>query len=322
MRPETKFARWAEEADVFLKTLPYAQQEPRSLFGPMHYFIEMGGKRIRPVMALAAHAFSGGKESEMLSRACGIELFHNFTLIHDDVMDEAPVRRGKATVHQVWDLNTAILSGDLLMIEAYNLLFRGNPATARLCFERFNQAAAEVCIGQAMDMDFAKRETVTAEEYLQMIRYKTAVLLGTAIEIGGISAEADPDACAAMYAFGCTAGTAFQVWDDWLDCFGKAGETGKQTGGDILEKKKTLLVIRFLENASESDKKIFFRAFEQGDVEQVLELFHHAGIPEKIRNEVMAWRNEALDLLPKTGLSTEGYEFFSWLTDFFIARAY
>lgn len=314
------FQRWALEADQFLKGLPYANTHPASLYGPLHYFMEMGGKRIRPVLTLAAHHFSGGNETAILSRACGVELFHNFSLVHDDIMDQAPTRRGKETVHTRWNVNTAILSGDLMLIEAYRLLMSGNPATAFSVLNAFNRTAADVCIGQALDMDFEKTMQVSASAYLEMIEKKTAVLLGCALEIGGISAGLPASQSGKLYDFGCKAGLAFQLWDDWLDAFGRPDQTGKQPGGDVLAQKKTLLVIRFMEMTPPDVQARFLHAFHHGQVEEVLALWKKHQLPELIQEEVMVLRDEALAMIPATGLSSEGQDFLAWMTDFFIVR--
>jgi geranylgeranyl diphosphate synthase type II len=319
--PSARFQQWAMEADAFLTSLPYADRQPASLYDPLHYFMQMGGKRIRPVLTLAAHHFSGGTETAILSRACGIELFHNFSLVHDDIMDQAPTRRGKETVHTLWNTSTAILSGDLMLIEAYQLLMEGDASTALPVLKAFNRTAADVCIGQAFDMDFEKTMQVSAAQYLHMIEKKTAVLLGCALEIGGISAGLQPAQSQKLYEFGCKAGLAFQLWDDWLDAFGTPEQTGKQPGGDVLAKKKTLLVIRFMEQASPEAQGRFLHAFHHGKVEDVLHIWHQHQLPEHIRSEVMTLRDQAIALIPATGLSEEGQAFLTWMTDFFIVRA-
>jgi geranylgeranyl diphosphate synthase, type II len=320
IQPEALFQKWALEADAFLTSLPYANRKPASLYDPLDYFMKMGGKRIRPVLTLAAHYFSGGNEAAILSRACGVELFHNFSLVHDDIMDQAPTRRGKETVHTHWNVNTAILSGDLMLIEAYQLLMAGDTQTALAVLKSFNRTAADVCIGQAFDMEFEKTMQVSASEYLQMIEKKTAVLLGCALEIGGISAGLPEIQTQKLYEFGCKAGLAFQLWDDWLDAFGTPENTGKQPGGDVLAKKKTLLVIRFMEQASPEAQGRFLHAFHHGKVEDVLHIWHQHQLAEHIRAEVMTLRDQAIALIPATGLSEEGLAFLTWMTDFFIVR--
>ena len=213
----------------------------------------IGGKRIRPVLTLLSHELFGGQAENVLSQALAIEVFHNFTLMHDDIMDVAPLRRGQATVHEKWDTNVAILSGDGMMIQSYELLAKNQEAKFLPLFRTFNKTAWEVREGQAMDMQFEKRLDVTTEEYLEMIRLKTAALLGCALELGAIAADASEEDAKHIRLFGEHIGLSFQLRDDYLDAFGDPEKFGKQVGGDILANKKTYLLIRALETAEGDD---------------------------------------------------------------------
>lgn len=225
-------------------------REPKNLYDPMRYLLSIGGKRIRPLLTLmAADLFDAARVDDALHAAMAIELFHNFTLAHDDIMDKAPLRRGNPTLHEKWDVNTAILSGDNLMILAYAQLVKctRNYVPDLLCI--FNQMATEVCEGQQLDMDFEKEERVEMETYLRMIQLKTSVLLGAALQLGAIIAGAGEQQARELYSFGVNVGIAFQLQDDILDTFGNPEAFGKQAGGDILANKKTCLLIKAQELA-------------------------------------------------------------------------
>ncbi len=217
-------------------------EEPKNLYEPLRYFLNIGGKRTRPTLLLMAHKTLSPDWEASLNQAVAIELFHNFTLIHDDIMDNASVRRGVPTVHEKWNRDIAILSGDVLMVKAYQSLLM----EAKLPVEfmhLFNQTAVEVCNGQQMDMDFEERADVTLSEYMEMIRLKTAVLLACALKIGAMNGGADKDTAQLFYDFGINLGLGFQLQDDYLDSFGDEASFGKQIGGDILNDKKTFLSI-------------------------------------------------------------------------------
>lgn len=219
-------------------------REPRNLFDPLRYFLALGGKRMRPMLTILSGSIFDLPREESIHAALCIELFHNFSLIHDDIMDEAPVRRGKATVHTKWNSNIAILSGDVLFVEAYQQLAKYADARLPLLLKRFNETAIEVCQGQQLDMDFESRKDVTELEYIEMIRLKTSVLLGCALEFGAILANQDEETRSSLYQFGVSLGIAFQIQDDILDLYGDPELFGKQVGGDILSNKKTLLFLK------------------------------------------------------------------------------
>lgn len=224
------------------------EKEPKGLYSPIRYTLEGGGKRLRPLLLLASVAAFGADPERFSSQAAGIEMFHNFTLLHDDVMDNADVRRGRPTVHRKWDLSTAILSGDAMLTLASQLMMENLRSEAAVEVLRlFNTTAMEIYEGQQYDMDFERRDDVTVAEYMEMIRLKTSVLLGCAAKIGAIVAGASPDDASRLYEYGVKLGLAFQLQDDWLDTFGDPVIFGKAIGGDILNDKKTWLLINALQ---------------------------------------------------------------------------
>ncbi len=224
------------------------EEEPVNLRAPIHYILQLGGKRIRPLLTLLSYQLFKSDFDRVLPQATAIELFHNFTLMHDDIMDDAPLRRGKSTVHAKYDINTAILSGDAMLIMAYEHLIRNLTAgKAVKCQKVFSNVALQICEGQQYDMDFEKRDAVSIEEYIKMIRLKTAVLLGASMSIGGIVGGASKAATHHLYECGVNLGLAFQIKDDYLDVFGDSNKTGKQKGGDIIQGKKTILYLKALE---------------------------------------------------------------------------
>lgn len=220
---------------------------PNELYDPMNYILQLGGKRLRPVTTLlAAQLFSDDLKSA-IPAAKALEVFHNFTLVHDDIMDKAPLRRGKETVHEKWNENIAILSGDTLLIEVYNHFLEGEYSNLPDILKVFNKTAVEVCEGQQLDMNFETRNDVSIEEYVNMIRLKTSVLVGGAFKIGALVAQANEEDAELIYDFGMNLGIAFQLQDDYLDCFGDPEKFGKQVGGDIISNKKTFMMLKALE---------------------------------------------------------------------------
>lgn len=219
------------------------QGEPSNLYEPCNYFLQIGGKRLRPTLLLLANELFGGHAEDALPAALAIEYFHNFTLIHDDVMDKAPVRRGFVTVHEKYNLNTAILSGDTLLIKAYQCLNKVDERCFKKIVEVYTQTAIEVCEGQQYDIDFETMEDVSHEAYIEMIRLKTAVLLAASMKIGAILGNADDKDADLLYTYAENLGIGFQIQDDILDCYGDEKLVGKQPGGDIIQNKKTLLLI-------------------------------------------------------------------------------
>lgn len=226
------------------------QREPYGLYAPIAYALEGGGKRLRPTLALMACRMFGGDEEKALPVALALEIFHNFTLLHDDVMDQAPVRRGRPTVHVRWDDNTAILSGDQMMTEAYVQLEQVEPSLLPRVLHLFNAMATDIWRGQQLDMEFEKREKVSVDEYIEMVRLKTSVLLGAALQLGGLMAGACESDLTLLYRIGERIGLAFQIQDDVLDVWGDERTFGKRIGGDIVQNKKSLVQILALENAN------------------------------------------------------------------------
>lgn len=225
-------------------------QHPGELYEPIKYIMSLSGKRFRPLLTLLAASIYSNDWHKAIKPAMAVEVFHNFTLMHDDIMDRAPLRRGKETVHEKWNANTAILSGDVMLIKAYDLLLDIPAEALRTVIARFNQTAAEVCEGQQLDMNFETRWNVTEAEYLEMIRLKTSVLLGFALELGGIISGADRKSTQLLYSAGENMGIGFQLKDDLLDVYGDPEKFGKQVGGDIISNKKTFLLIEALTQAS------------------------------------------------------------------------
>ncbi|MFM7618490.1 MAG: polyprenyl synthetase family protein [Bacteroidota bacterium] len=264
---------YLEEIEKELFTNPLNPQTA-NLVDPIHYLLQIGGKRIRPILTLMSAKLFGGKTTDALSQALAVEVFHNFTLMHDDIMDNSPLRRGAKTVHEKWNINTAILSGDGMMIQAYALLQKNSTDKFALLFERFNTTAWEVCVGQQMDMDFEKRTNVSKEEYIEMIRLKTAVLLGCALELGAIQAHASKKDQEHIRKFGEYVGISFQLRDDYLDTFGKKEEVGKRIGGDILADKKTFLYLHALETGTSSDLELLrhFHGSHPNDQEKIVSI--------------------------------------------------
>ena len=254
---------------------------PASLYEPAEYFLGLGGKRIRPAMCLMANELFGAINPDAYHVASAIELFHNFTLIHDDIMDKAPLRRGVETVHKKFGESTALLTGDVMMVKAYDYLNRINPAVIQRIVFNFNTAARQVCEGQQLDMDFEKLEHIKIAEYIRMIELKTSVLLAASLKMGAILGGAGKGNQDHLYEFGRNLGIAFQVQDDYLDAFGDPSRFGKQVGGDIIANKKTFLVIHALEscNGKQLDEfKRLMKSNEEGKVEKVLSLFRECGV--------------------------------------------
>ena len=236
-------------------------QQPGELYAPIRYTLELGGKRIRPILTLMSCELFGGKKEEALSQAIAIELFHNFTLIHDDIMDNAPIRRGKKTVFKKWNANIAILSGDTLFALAYQYAQKARIDILPSTLSVFSQTAIEVCEGQQFDLNYEESNTVSVNEYIEMIRLKTAVLFGASLKIGALVGGAKIEDANALYDFGINIGLGFQLKDDLLDTFGDEKVFGKQTGGDIISNKKTFLYLKALEIADEAQKEALIHLY-------------------------------------------------------------
>jgi len=230
-------------------------ETPSNLYDPIRYILTLGGKRVRPVLTLMAAELFGMQEmEEIIPAAKAVEFFHNFSLIHDDLMDKAPLRRGKTTVHEKWDANIAILSGDGLLVKAYEEISKCNPIYLPATLKILSKVAMEVCEGQQLDMDYESRDSLTMPEYLEMIRLKTSVLLGGALQLGAILSGADEQQQQLIYDFGENVGLAFQLQDDILDAYGDPDTFGKIVGGDIMINKKTFLLVKLMAVISDDDK--------------------------------------------------------------------
>jgi len=239
--------------EKFLRENKWGTQPP-SLYEPIHYMMELGGKRLRPLLTVMAYSLFKNDAVQIIPQAAAVEVFHNFTLIHDDIMDKAPLRRGKKSVHEKWNVNTAILSGDVLMVKVYQIFCSLEPKVLKAVLLLFNQCATEVCEGQQIDMEFETRKQVDVNEYIDMIRQKTAVLLGFALELGALLAGANEKQKLTLRNLGVNIGIGFQLKDDLLDVYGDKKTFGKQVGGDIISNKKTFLLIKALERAKGKDK--------------------------------------------------------------------
>ena len=283
--------------------------EPKNLYEPIQYILELGGKRMRPILTLMTAQAFGGKIADALDAALAVEMFHNFSLVHDDIMDDAPLRRGKTTVHEKWDVNTGILSGDAMLILSYQF-FESYPAeTYKELTKLFSKTALEVCEGQQYDVDFETRDDVTIPEYLKMIEYKTSVLVAAAMKMGAIVAQASKKDSDAIYEFGRNLGIAFQLKDDYLDAFGDPKTFGKQIGGDIKENKKTYLFLKSLEKASKDDQDGLLHLYSikpedsTAKVEAVKTIFKESGAVEETKKAIQDFTQKAFDALAETKLT-------------------
>jgi len=289
-------------------------KEPKQLYEPIKYIVSLGGKRLRPVLTLMSCDFFNTDFKKALPAALALELFHNFSLIHDDIMDEAPLRRGKETVHQKWDLNTGILSGDAMLILAYQLFEEYEPEKFSDLAKLFSKTALQVCEGQQYDVDFETRNDVTITDYIKMIDYKTAVLLGAAMKMGAIVADASEDCRENSYEFGRNLGIAFQLQDDYLDCFGNPKTFGKQIGGDIIANKKTFLYIKAYQNSSDTEKIFLENLFSEKPedptykIKTVLDIFNKTGATEETLKEIANYTLAANEILTKLDISEKNKE--------------
>lgn len=248
-----ELSRYQQRIDSMLERTRF-EGKPENLYAPLNYLMGLGGKRLRPMLTLIACDMMHGDVGKALYPAIGIEVFHNFTLMHDDIMDDAPLRRGEATVHEKWNIPTAILSGDLMLVKAYELMMKSEGYSRMAILDTFSQTAAQVCEGQQMDMDFETMDEVQVADYLKMIELKTAVLLGCSLKVGALVAEAEEQDADLLYDFGIYMGIGFQLMDDILDVFGDSGKVGKQPAGDILSDKKTFLLLEAFARASSEQK--------------------------------------------------------------------
>lgn len=303
-------------------TLP---ESPKNLYDPLRYFLTLGGKRTRPSLTMLACSLFGEPGIKAVNAAMALELFHNFTLIHDDIMDDAPLRRGQQTVHEKWNKDIAILSGDVLFVEAYALLAQHEPAVLAPLLAVFSRTAREVCEGQQMDMDFESLSTVTIDAYIEMIRLKTSVLLGAALEMGAIVAGVDSrDDIQNIYDFGVNIGLAFQMHDDILDVYADPKKFGKQVGGDILSNKKTFMLLKAYELADEETKKALDQQLLEGNeedkVQKVTAIFDQLGIKEVAEAQKELFYQNALEKMNRINVPEENKKELLGLAKYLMSR--
>ena len=304
-------------------------ETPVGLYDPLRYMIEIGGKRIRPRLYLTAYAlFRDSIDDDVLEPAVGLEVFHTFTLLHDDIMDKSPLRRGKPTVWTKWSGDTAILSGDVMQIDAYKRIAKVPANKLHAVLDLFSKTAAEVCEGQQYDMEFESVPEVKMDEYEKMIGLKTAVLLACSAAMGAVLAGAGEEAVKAMYGYGYELGMAFQVADDYLDAFGDEKVFGKPIGGDILNEKKSWLTVRAMEKVS--DRQAFMNAFlakaetpeeKRNKIETVKKMYMEAGVPEDARKEIVRYTDRAMDAVRNLELGNLRMEFLRRFAEKLVGRA-
>ena len=286
-------------------------KEPKNLYEPIHYILQLGGKRMRPILTLMSAEVFDADYEKALPAALAVEVFHNFSLVHDDIMDAAPLRRGNVTVHEKWDINTGILSGDAMLILAYQYFEEYEPTIFRALAKLFSKTALEVCEGQQWDVDFESRSDVTIPEYLKMIECKTAVLVAAAMKMGAIIAETSQENANLIYDFGLNLGLAFQLQDDYLDAFGNPETFGKQVGGDIIENKKTYLYLKAMEFASPNEKEELVHLFSihpednSDKINSVKQIFHSSGAAQATQKAIQDFTLKAFETLEKMNVSLD-----------------
>ena len=299
---------YQQEFLEYLKSKKWIK-EPKNLYEPIDYILQLGGKRMRPILTLMAADIFSTDYKKALPAALAVEVFHNFTLVHDDIMDDAPLRRGKETVHEKWDISTGILSGDAMLILAYQYFENYEPSVFQKLAKLFSKTALEVCDGQQLDVDFETRNDVTIEEYINMIRLKTSVLVAAALKMGAIVAETEEENADLIYNFGLNLGLAFQLQDDYLDTFGDPESFGKQVGGDIIENKKTFLYLKALEISNEVDKQKLQHLFNQKledstlKIKEVTRIFKENNIPQLVKEKIEKYTEKAFDTLSEMDIS-------------------
>lgn len=311
---------YLEEIETEIAQLGFPET-PENLYQPLSYFLNIGGKRIRPVLTLIGSEMFDKITPEAVSVAVGIELFHNFTLLHDDIMDNAPLRRNFQTVHEKWNTSTAILSGDVLFVKAMEKILKGQ---SRQLNQLFLTTAREVCEGQQMDMNFETQPKVSIDEYIEMIRLKTSVLLGCALQCGAIIGGANEEDQEKLYQLGVNIGIAFQLQDDHLDTFGLSPKVGKSIGGDILSNKKTFLYLKALELASESQKQQFGQLLSEKNpeikIKQTVTLFNELNVQHISREKIEFYFQKGTSYLNEIQLPEERKQALKAVIDFLYHR--
>lgn len=310
----------------FLKQYEYGNQ-PAELYEPIDYLMQLGGKRMRPILVLLGYQLFEDDWQKAIPAAVSVEVFHNFTLMHDDIMDKAPLRRNQPTVHTKWNDNIAILSGDVMLVKAYEMLMQGvEDRYLRKALEKFNRCAAWVCEGQQWDMNFEKKDDVSKNEYIEMIRLKTAVLLGYSLELGAMLAGANDTLQEQIRLFGENIGIGFQLKDDLLDVYGNPDKFGKQVGGDIIANKKTFLLLEALETAEDEAKKqlnywLNEKKFDpKAKVEAITKIYNTLHIKEKTEKKINSFFEEAFCLLREMQIAPERKAVLEQFTQWLIER--
>ncbi len=299
-----------DKINAHLSSLDYTHH-PTGLYAPIEYALSLGGKRLRPMLMLMAFNLYRDDVDSILNQAVGLEIYHNFTLLHDDLMDKADLRRGKPVVHKVWNENAAILSGDTMLMLAYKYVAEGLKPERRSAFDLFGRTAIEVCEGQQLDMEFEKREDVTVDEYIEMIRLKTSVLLACGLKMGALLAGAPSSDADALYEYGVNLGLAFQLKDDLLDVYGDTSVFGKKIGGDILCNKKTYMLIRAAELASPEQKAQLIEWIEavnpapERKIEAVVSIYNKVGIRRECERQIDLFSHLAEESLAAVNVSEE-----------------
>ncbi|WP_264565767.1 polyprenyl synthetase family protein [Flavobacterium sp. N3904] len=286
-------------------------KEPKNLYEPIDYILSLGGKRMRPVLTLMTAEVFDADYVKALPAAMAVEVFHNFSLVHDDIMDDAPLRRGSPTVHEKWNINTGILSGDAMLILAYQYFEQYEPNVFKDLAKLFSKTALEVCEGQQWDVDFETRKDVTIPEYLKMIEYKTAVLVAAAMKMGAIIAETSQENADLIYDFGLNLGLAFQLQDDYLDAFGDPETFGKQVGGDIIENKKTYLYLKAIEFSNQEQVQFLNTLFavhsddNEKKINEVKSIFNTSGASDATQLAIKEYTFKAFETLEKMDISND-----------------
>ncbi|OEK05813.1 polyprenyl synthetase family protein [Roseivirga misakiensis] len=320
----SKLQELLDDINEKLKTVEYGAK-PNELYDPITYIMSLGGKRLRPLLVILAYRLFKEDHETILNQALAVEVFHNFTLVHDDIMDNAPIRRGKPTVHEKWNQSTAILSGDVMMVRAYDMLL-GKQENLSQIIRDFNECAAGVCEGQQLDMNFEALPTVDEAEYINMIRLKTAVLLGFSLKLGAMLAGAPDQEAQALYDFGVDIGIGFQLKDDLLDVYADQEKFGKQVGGDILSNKKTFLLLKALELSNEKQSQqlqhwINLTEFEPAEkVAAVKSVYAEIGIKELTLDKMNEYFQSGFKALEKIEVAEERKELLIEFTNYLINR--
>lgn len=288
---------------------------PKNLYEPIKYLLSIGGKRLRPVLTLLANEMFGGKVEDAINSALGLEIFHNFTLMHDDIMDKAEMRRNRQTVHKKWNENIALLSGDAMMIMANKLIAKSNPEHLPQILELFNTTSLQVCEGQQLDMNFENQLNVTEEQYIEMIKLKTSVLIACALKMGAISANANPSELQNIYNFGLNIGLCFQLQDDYLDTYGDVNVFGKKIGGDIVANKKTFMLVTAL-NTSDTEKYNEIlqlienkNIVEEEKISKVIKIYNYLNIREKTIGKIHFYYEAAQKIWDKINITEDNKKY-------------